>query len=79
MLSEYGVKTKMKRTIIPAVNTNWHFKSLPIKLSPLQLRIMYPIIAPIMPNKHVEAPALTIVSEGFVRSVKMFPPIPDTM
>lgn len=60
------------------MNINWHFNNLPIKLRPRQLRIMYPIIAPIIPYKQVEAPTLTMFSDPFVKSENMFPPIPET-
>jgi hypothetical protein len=35
------------------------------------------MIAPIIPYRDVDAPAFTILSEGFVRHVKIFPPIPE--
>jgi len=37
------------------------------------------MMVPIIPYKQVDAPALMIVSEGLVRQLKIFPPIPEMM
>lgn len=56
---------------------SWHLSNRPIASSPLQFNTIYPMIVPMIPYKHVEAPALTIVSDGVVRQLNIFPPIPE--
>lgn len=65
--------------IIIAINTSWHFNSLPTTSKPFQFKIKYPMIVPIIPYKQVDAPAFMIVSDGLVRQLKIFPPIPEIM
>jgi hypothetical protein len=74
LLAEEGVKIKINMIIRKAVHQIWHFIDGPIKSSPFQFIITYPIIIPIIPNKEVEAPALT--PEGEQSRLKIFPHIP---
>ena len=57
--------------------TSWHLRMGPILFRPDQLMIIYPIITPKIPYRHVEAPALTLVV--LHNAEKMLPAIADTM